>query len=119
MAYYAEPRFTKYLDVLVCISAPDHLRLHDCLKAFGAPVGITTPEEFLQEDFIFHFGNPPWRVDILTSAPGVDFEAAYAEREPLPLGEYQASCISRKWLIKSKRASGRPQDLLDLAALGG
>lgn len=84
---------------------------------FGAPTHLVDQDEFLREDFIFHFGAPPWRVDLLTSAPGVDFEAAYAERVELPFGEYKASCISREWLIRAKRASGRPQDLLDLAGL--
>lgn len=84
---------------------------------FGAPVSIITPEELLLDDFVFHFGAPPWRVDVLTSAPGVDFEQAYADRVELPLGDYRASCISRDWLIASKRASGRPQDLIDLQSL--
>ena len=79
---------------------------------------ILAAEEFLSQDFVFHFGSPPWRVDILTSIPGVDFDAAYETRVPLPLGRYTATCISREWLIKAKIASGRPQDLLDLESLG-
>ena len=117
VGYHSEPRFTKDLDVLVAISAPDHLRLYDCLASYGAPVGIVAPEEFLDDDFVFHFGAPPWRIDILTSIPGVTFEEAYADRVKLPLGSYEASLISKEWLIKAKRASGRPQDLLDLSKL--
>lgn len=117
VGFHSEPRYTKDLDVLVTVHAPDHHRLYKCLADFGAPVTILTTEEFLQADFVFHFGSPPWRIDILTSIPGVDFEKAYADRVSLPLGDYEASCISRTWLIKAKRASGRPQDLLDLAAL--
>jgi hypothetical protein len=117
VGFHAEPRFTKDLDLLVHVREPEHERLFACLADFGAPVEILTPQEFLQDDFVFHFGIPPWRVDILTSIPGVDFEAAYAERVPLPLGEYSASCISRKWLIEAKRSSARPQDLLDLENL--
>lgn len=86
---------------------------------FGSlePVEIFAPKELLKEDVIIHFGSPPWRVDILTSVPGVDFEQAYESRVPLPLDEYTAQCISKEWLIKSKRASGRTQDLLDLQSL--
>lgn len=118
MGYHGEPRYTNDLDVLVHVSSSDYLSLYETLQKFGAPVGIITPKELLQEDFVFHFGIPPWRVDILTSIPGVDFDAAYHERVALPLGKYTASCISKEWLIKAKRASGRPQDLLDLASLG-
>jgi len=117
VGYHAQPRFTKDLDVLVSVSSPDHEKLFTCLREFGAPVSLVSPEEFLGEDFVFHFGSPPWRVDIMTSIPGVDFEEAYRERVSLPLGEYDASLISREWLIKAKRASGRPQDLLDLTQL--
>jgi hypothetical protein len=53
----------------------------------------------------------------MTSIPGVDFEAAYLDRVSMPLGDYRASLISRQWLIQAKRASGRAQDLLDLAKL--
>ncbi|MEZ0327254.1 MAG: hypothetical protein ACAH95_15255 [Fimbriimonas sp.] len=117
VGFHGQPRYTKDLDVLVAIGPSEETKLYECLKEYGAPVHILEPAEFLQDDFIFHFGIPPWRVDVLTSIPGVDFEKAYRDRVALPLGEYSACCISRDWLIKAKRASGRPQDLLDLNAL--
>ena len=119
VGFHAEPRYTKDLDLLLSIQAPDHLRVYDCLAEFGAPVSVLTADDLLQNDFVFHFGSPPWRIDILTSIPGVDFEAAYTERDYLSLGDFQATCISRPWLIKAKRASGRPQDQIDLGMLEG
>ncbi len=118
LGFHAEPRYTKDLDILISVHSPDHLRLFQCLAEFGAPVEILKPEELLEEDFVFHFGVPPWRIDVLTSIPGVNFEDAYADRVSLPLGGYEASCISREWLIRAKKASGRPQDLIDLKQLG-
>ena len=118
VGFHAAPRYTKDLDLLIAVRPPDHERLFRCLADFGAPVAIISPEELLEEDFIFHFGIPPWRIDVLTSIPGVDFEAAYTARVALPLGEYSATCVSREWLIRAKQASGRPQDLLDLQSLG-
>jgi hypothetical protein len=117
VGYHGNPRYTKDLDLLVHVVAPDHERVFRCLAEFGAPVSIIRPEELLQDDFVFHFGAPPWRVDVLTTIPGVDFEAAYRERTKLPLGTYKADCISKEWLIRAKRASGRPQDLIDLSGL--
>ena len=119
MGYHSEPRYTKDLDVLITVRRPDHLRLYRCLAEFGAPVSILTPEELLREDFVFHFGVPPWRIDVLTSIPGVHFEDAYKDRVTMALGTYQADVISKDWLIKAKRASGRPQDLIDLEGLEG
>jgi hypothetical protein len=117
VGFHGEPRYTKDLDVLVHVRAQDHLKPYEALREFGAPVALITPEELLLDDFIFHFGIPPWRIDILTSIPGVDFNDAYRNRAKLPLGSYEADCISKEWPIKAKRASGRPQDMLDLQSL--
>jgi hypothetical protein len=111
---HAEPRYTKDLDLLITVRPPDHQSLFRCLRDFGAPTHLINPNELLEPDFIFHFGIPPWRIDILTSIPGIDFEQAYASRVPLNLGDYKASCISKEFLILAERASGRAQDLLDL-----
>ncbi|MDR3692212.1 MAG: hypothetical protein P4L46_22715 [Fimbriimonas sp.] len=117
VGFHGEPRYTKDLDVLIHVSAPNHFKLFDCLRSFGAPTHLITPSELLLDDFVFHFGSPPWRVDILTSIPGVEFDTAYLNRVKLPLGSYAADCISKEWLVKAKRASGRPQDLIDLDSL--
>jgi hypothetical protein len=118
VGFHGEPRYTKDLDVLITVDRAEAEGLYACLKDFGAPVHVLTAEELSKPDFIFHFGVPPWRIDIISSIPGVEFEQAYADRVKMPLGGYAADCISREWLIKAKVASGRPQDLLDLKALG-
>jgi hypothetical protein len=110
---YAEPRYTKDIDVAVILEPPQHEALFALLTAFGAPTHLVTPEDFLQDDFVFYFGAPPWRVDILTSIPGVDLRQAFESRTRLSLGNVEANIISLEWLITAKRASGRPQDLLD------
>lgn len=119
VGFYTEPRFTKDLDVLVAVPPPGHLKLFDVLKEFGAPVHLVRPEDFVQEDFVFYFGSPPWRVDILTSIPGIDFRQAFANRVRMSLGQTEVNCISREDLILAKRASGRFQDLADLEKLEG
>lgn len=117
VGFYAEPRFTKDLDILVAVQPPDHLKLFSVLREFGAPVHLVAAEEFVASDFIFHFGLPPWRIDILTSIQGVDFGKAFERRNMLPLGTYMASVISKEDLIVSKLASGRHQDLADVEKL--
>jgi len=117
VGFYAEPRYTKDLDIFIKVGADDVGRLFEALREYGAPVHLTSPEEFLTEDFVFYFGAPPWRIDILTAIPGVDFDAAYRDRAEVMLSGYSATCISREWLIRAKRASGRAQDLADIAML--
>jgi hypothetical protein len=98
VTFYSVLRYTKVLDLLVCVHTPEHERLYKCLAEFGAP---------------------PWRVDILTSIPGVEFEEAYRDRQEMPIGDFTAARISRQWLIRAKISSGRPQDMLDVASLTG
>lgn len=64
-------------------------------------------------------GRPPTRIDLLKSIDGVRFETAWKNRVCVQAGSVRANFISRKDLIRNKRASGRPQDLLDLRALTG
>ncbi|HVT11592.1 MAG TPA: hypothetical protein VHE55_04945 [Fimbriimonadaceae bacterium] len=119
VGFYSEPRFTKDLDILVAVRPPDHLKLLQVLKEFGAPVHLVRAEDFISDNFIFYFGSPPWRVDILTSIPGLEFEEAFGRRERMRLGSARVNCISKQDLIAAKRASGRHQDLADVEKLEG
>lgn len=117
VTFHAEVRYTKDLDLLLAVDRENVGVLRRVLREYGAPIAPVTDEELLSDDFVFFFGRAPWRVDLLTSIPGVDFEAAYAERVPMPLGDRVATCISRRHLIEAKRASGRAQDRADLENL--
>ena len=48
---------------------------------------------------------------------GVDFEAAYANKEDVSIEGLQVPVISLEDLIENKRASGRAQDLADVEKL--
>jgi hypothetical protein len=114
---HAEPRYTKDLDLLVDVGPESVERFFDALQHYGAPLIFVKASDFLKHDFVFYFGKPPWRIDILTSIPGVDFASAYQDRVLATLGDYQASFISKEWLIRAKRESARPQDLIDMSVL--
>ncbi len=114
---HAEPRYTKDLDILVHVNPDSADRLFEALKQFGAPIQFMRPSDFLKPDFVFYFGSPPWRIDVLTSIPGVDFSSAYQDRITAELGGYRATFISKDWLIRAKVESGRPQDLVDVTVL--
>lgn len=62
-------------------------------------------------------GNSPRRIDIITRISGVDFERAYANSQIVSVEGMDIPVISLQDLIANKRASGRPQDLVDLEKL--
>ena len=117
VAFHAEPRFTKDLDIFVRASSANAPRVFNALRSFGAPlIGLTT-QDFEQEGYFYQMGAPPVRVDILMSISGVTFEDAWARRVEATLGDISAFFIAREDLIAAKKAAGRPQDLLDVETL--
>jgi hypothetical protein len=58
-------------------------------------------------------GRPPVRIDILMGIPGIGFQSAWERRETVWFDDLPVHFISRQDLIVAKRASGRPQDLID------
>ena len=62
-------------------------------------------------------GLPPNRIDVLTAIDGVEFPDAWASRFVTAYGGEPVPVIGRAHLIANKRASGRPQDLVDAEVL--
>lgn len=90
VSFHAQPRATKDMDILV---GPD-------------------PESF------FRMGTPPVMVDIMSKISGVDFEAAWQRRVDATIDDrLTVPFISRQDLLAAKISAGRPQDLVDAAAL--
>lgn len=114
---YTEPRFTKDLDLLVAVDKKNAQAVYKALKEFGAPLQNLSPDDFAEEGYFYQMGSPPLRVDVLMSIPGVNFAEAWQNRETIMIAETDMQFISKHDLIKAKRASGRPQDLLDLENL--
>jgi predicted nucleotidyltransferase len=117
VGHYGYPRATADMDIWVAISEDNARRLVRALKAFGFDVPDLKPELFLEADRIVRFGEPPLRIEILTSVSGVSFEDCFARRARVRLDGLRVSIISLEDLKKNKAASGRLKDLDDLQAL--
>jgi hypothetical protein len=114
---YTEPRYTKDLDLWVSADAENARSVYAALKEFGAPLTGLTEQDFAEEGYFYQMGVPPLRVDVLMGIPGVVFSDAWERREETDFGGLRIPFISRRDLIAAKRASGRPQDLLDAQSL--
>ena len=62
-------------------------------------------------------GLPPNRIDIMNELKGLSFEETYSRRVERKIGDWHVPMLCLDDLIATKRASGRPQDLIDLALL--
>lgn len=116
---YAEPRYTRDLDVWIATDAPNATAVYEALKEYGAPLSQLSAKDFSAAGYFYQMGSPPARVDVLMGIPGVAFEDAWARRVEVAYGDLKVSFISKDDLITAKLASGRPQDLIDVENLGG
>ena len=114
---YAEPRYTKDLDVWIETTGENASRVFHALRKFGAPLSDLTEEDLTQEGMVFQIGVAPNRVDILMGINGVRFSDAWSKRVEGDFDAAPAHFISRSDLIVAKRAAGRPQDLIDADVL--
>ncbi len=114
---YAEPRYTKDLDLLIATDPTNAEAVYNALKRFGAPLSGVSAEDFANQELFYQMGSPPLRVDILMSIPGVNFERAWADRRLTELFGVTVPVISKAHLIESTRASGRTTDMADIEAL--
>lgn len=119
MAAHGLPRATGDLDVWVGTTGDNPQRVWRALQRFGATLEKVTLEDLTSENLIFQIGIAPVRIDILTSIDGVDFPTAWRERIEAQVEGMKVPVISRDLLARNKRASGRPQDVADLAWLMG
>jgi hypothetical protein len=117
VALHGYPRYTKDLDIWIEASPENAARIIKALDQFGFSSLGLKESDFLVEDQIIQLGYAPNRIDILTSLPGVDFNACYKDRFHLSVEEIEVDFIDLENLRKNKKASGRLQDLADLENL--
>jgi len=115
--YYAEPRYTKDLDIWVEPSKKNAQKLWKALAEFGAPLENVTIADFQNPEIVFQIGVEPNRIDILMGIEGLTFKTAWKRRLKIQFDSVKVSILSIDDLITSKKMAGRLQDKLDLKYL--
>lgn len=115
--YYAEPRYTKDLDIWVEPAVKNAERVWKALKVFGAPLDSVTIDDFSDRELIYQIGIAPNRIDIMMDIPGVDFSSAWENRVEASYDKEPIHIIGINDLIEAKKTSNREQDRLDLRNL--
>ena len=117
VAQYGYPRYTKDIDIWIEMTHENAARVVKALAQFGfASLGLQKAD-FLVPDQIIQLGYPPARIDILTTLIGVEFKDCYDSRIQVEMEGILVNYIDSENLIKTKRASGRLQDLADVENL--
>jgi predicted nucleotidyltransferase len=115
---YTEPYNTKDLDLWTDPAPENAGRLYYALARFGAPLKGITAEYFTVPGNFYQIGVSRWRVDIITStAEDLPFETAWSRRADMVLAGMTVPVIGLDDLIVTKRAAGRPDDLIAIRKL--
>ena len=124
VSVHAQPRATKDLDIFIGTNRENGAAVWRALARFGAPVADIPPHEMAEPDTFFTWGNPPFRVDIITQISGIAFDEAWSRHLLHIVNEstgLTAPFISAEDLITNKQASGlsggRLYDLADAEAV--
>jgi predicted nucleotidyltransferase len=114
---HARPRTTKDVDLVLRGTPLNLSRAAEALARFGAPTNVVKAVENQRPDEVVYFGQPPLRVDLLRTIDGVTEDELFAGAVTMTLDGAHVRVISLEHLIRNKRATGRPQDVLDAELL--
>ena len=117
LAAHGYPRATMDIDIWVMPSPENADAVLRALSRFGTPLHNLTKEDLLKEGTVFQIGVAPRRIDIITTASGLQFETTYQNSIPVNIEGIEVRIPSIDDLILNKRAIGRTRDLADAEAL--
>ena len=113
VAFHGYPRYTKDVDFWIWLDEENAEKVVATINEFGfKSLGIVV-DDLLDKENIIQLGRPPARIDLLTDIPAVNFEECYAKREVVEIEGISINLIDINSLIKTKLATGRPQDKVD------
>lgn len=111
------PRYTGDLDIWLNPTTTNAGRILQAIDEFGFGSFNLTVEDLTKEGNVIQFGQPPLRIDLLTSIDGVAFDACYANRKVVTFDGLPMNFIGYHDLITNKKATGRHRDLDDVENL--
>jgi hypothetical protein len=114
---YAEPHYIKDLHMWISTDTANAEAVYKSFREFGTPLAGLTSKDFAEEGCFFQMGIPPIRVDIIMGISGANFDECWQRRNEVDFDGLEMCFISKQDLIAAKRASGRPQDLIDVDLL--
>ncbi|MDQ7780775.1 MAG: hypothetical protein RDV41_13855 [Planctomycetota bacterium] len=117
VGYHGYPRATGDMNIWIALGESNARKTAAVLRDFGMPGAQVSEGLFLQKDKVVRMGVPPVRIEVITSASGVDFAECYSRREVIEIDGLPVSFISLDDLKANKRACARHKDMEDLEHL--
>ncbi len=116
---YAEPRFTKDLDLWLEPSPSNARRVAAAFREFGIPLIEITEADLAEPGTQFMLGRSPVMLEFLTTIEPLDFADCWVRRKRVRHDFGNVNYLGKEDLISAKRHSNRPQDQADIESLRG
>lgn len=117
VGYHGYPRATNDLDIWISHDPMNAEQITSALIEFGFDTPELSKELFLEEGGIVRMGNPPIRIEIFTTIPGLKFDECFHHKIVDNIDGIKVNIINLEQLKINKKASGRHKDLDDLENL--
>jgi len=117
VAFHGWPRFTKDIDFWINPTRENAERLLLALDDFGfSDIGLS-PEDFSEKGKVVQLGLPPNRIDLITTAEGIDFSSSWSRRIETDYAGSILLVIHKDDLLQNKKTMSRKQDIIDIEKL--
>ena len=117
VGYYGYPRSTADIDIWFAFNKENINNIREVLNEFGFGLQKIYDDSFWEFGNIIRMGRPPFRIELMSSISGVDFDECFKKRKTVNIDNMQINIISYNHLKINKSASGRTKDLNDLEHL--
>jgi len=107
----------KGIDYWILVDKENEEHLVKTLRDFGFTSLAIKEDDFLSPGYVVQLGQPPARIDLLTSVTGLVFEECYASKVNINIEGSEIDFIDLENFKRNKKAVGRHQDLADLENL--
>lgn len=114
MAFHGFVRATGDIDLWIGASQENAKKVWKALEKFGAPLFDLTLEDLQTLGIVFQIGIVPNRIDIITQIDGVEFSEAFQNHESVVIENLTVPILSRPFLLRNKKSTGRAKDLNDV-----
>lgn len=110
-------RATGDIDFLYRATKANVHRLCNAMIDFGAPPEVIHEEILLQPGIVTQFGQPPYRIDLLSDIDGVTFAEVWRGADVTSVQGQEVRVIGLRELKANRAATGHDKDKEDLRRL--
>jgi hypothetical protein len=105
------------MDIWIAFDPTNARYVTKALREFGFSETDLREDLFTDPNNVIRMGIPPYRIEVLTTIDGIEFESSYSNRIIEKIEGVEISIISKDDLIKNKLSAGRNKDLNDVENL--